>query len=273
MKSNGFECLTLSELIAKPKDHDIFRPHRLTFNWIFFITEGSVNHMLDFKTYQLKKNDCLVVSSNQIQAFDPSSEYTGYAFLFTNNYLQESIVHTSFFKITSLFNYHISSPNYSVDFDLIADSKNILSEFRQAKYTLENEIIGSLFTAILLKLYSLKIEHLNIITDNRFHIFNQFSSLVAKEFYQSRNVNTYIKQLNVSHKHLNEVCKRFTAKTSKEFIDYFIILEIKRKLKATTSSIKSICYECGFDEPTNFHKYFKRHTGLSPIEFRTNNEG
>ena len=273
IKSNGFECLSLSELIARPKDHNCSKPHRITFNWILFITEGSVNHMLDFKMYKLKKNECLVISQNQIQAFDTCSDYKGYAFLFTKEYIQNRLPHSSYFKVTNLFNYHMLRPKYSVDSEIISDAKQILLKFRNCKYSLKSEIIGSMFSILLLKLTSTNLENLNNHTNKGFQVFEQFRLLVEKEYRQSRNVNTYLKRINVSHKHLNEICKRFTTKTSKEFIDQFIILEIKRNLGSTTYSTKTLCYECGFDEPTNFQKYFKKHTGITPSEFRRSVQG
>lgn len=273
IKSNGFECLSLSELIAKPKDHDCFQPHRISFNWIFFVTEGSVNHMLDFKKYKLKKNDCLVISHNQIQAFDPNSEYKGYALLFTNEYIQSTLPHSSYFKVTNLFNYHLSRPKHPVKNEIITDVKHLFSEFRNCKYALKHEIIGLLFSIILLKLNSINPDNFNIHAKKGFQIFEQFRLLVEKDYRHSRNVNTYLNKINVSHKHLNQVCKRFTTKTSKEFIDYFIILEIKRKLGSTSFPIKNLCNECGFDEPTNFQKYFQKHTGMSPLKFRSGLQG
>ena len=269
VKTDGFESLSLAELIAKPKDHDCYRPHRITFNWIFFITVGSVNHMVDFKTYKVEKNECLVISQNQIQSFDPNSIYIGYAFLFTNDYLHNHVSSSSYYMVNNLFNYHASLQKHSVNKGIISDIDRLSKEFNDSKYSLKFEIIKSLFSVVLLKLSSLNQENLSNQTTKGFQIFEQFRFLVEKDYAKSRNVKFHIKTLGVSHKHLNEICKRFTRKTAKEFIDYFIILEIKRKLSSTNSSIKNICYDCGFDETTNFQKYFKKHTGVTVTKFRT----
>ena len=56
--------------------------------------------------------------------------------------------------------------------------------------------------------------------------------------------------------------------TAKQFIDAFVILEAKRLL--INSEIKSteLAYSLGFEEPTNFVKYFKKHTGFTPNTFK-----
>jgi AraC-like DNA-binding protein len=48
-----------------------------------------------------------------------------------------------------------------------------------------------------------------------------------------------------------------------------VVLEAKRLLAHTTSSIKEIGFELGFDEPTNFIKYFRKHVASTPIDFRS----
>lgn len=79
----------------------------------------------------------------------------------------------------------------------------------------------------------------------------------------------YAAHLKISHKHLNTICKYATGKTSKQYIDSNIIIEIKRWLSSSSHSVKELTYKFGFDEPTNFLKYFKKHTGKTPIQFKS----
>ena len=85
----------------------------------------------------------------------------------------------------------------------------------------------------------------------------------------SRNAEFYANQMNITYKHLNEICKEIINSTAKQFIDDFVLLEAKRQL--TNSGIRStdLAYQLGFREPTNFVKYFKKHTGLTPNQFKS----
>lgn len=74
--------------------------------------------------------------------------------------------------------------------------------------------------------------------------------------------------MNISYTHLNKIVKAVTGNTAKSFVDKFIILEIKRQLAVSDVSIKELTYDMGFDEPTNFVKFFKKHTQLSPAQFK-----
>ena len=80
----------------------------------------------------------------------------------------------------------------------------------------------------------------------------------------------YCEKLFVTEKRLNKATTQILGKTPKQMIDERLLLEAKRLLVHETHTIKEIAYELGFDEPTNFIKYFRKHTQKSPTEFREN---
>ena len=99
-------------------------------------------------------------------------------------------------------------------------------------------------------------------------MFNQFKNLLENDCVKTRNSRAYAAKLFISYKFLNEVVKKLTGKTVKTFIDDFVIMEIKRYLVSTSLSSKEISYKTGFEEPANMTKFFKKHTGLTPLKFR-----
>ena len=69
----------------------------------------------------------------------------------------------------------------------------------------------------------------------------------------------YASNLGITEKRLNIATSKILGKTVKQFIDERVMLEAKRLLIHSTESIKIIGYSLGFEEPTNFIKYFKNH--------------
>jgi AraC-like DNA-binding protein len=98
-----------------------------------------------------------------------------------------------------------------------------------------------------------------------------FKDLLEANFKNQKQVNFYAKELFTTEKRLNQATSKVFGKTPKEIIDDRIILEAKRILAHSTENIKEIGYVLGFDEPTNFIKYFKKHTLITPVEFREKN--
>ena len=55
---------------------------------------------------------------------------------------------------------------------------------------------------------------------------------------------------------------------AKEFIDRSVVLEIKMLLGSTELSVQEIAYRLHFPDQSYLGRFFKKHTGVSPTEFR-----
>lgn len=63
----------------------------------------------------------------------------------------------------------------------------------------------------------------------------------------------------------------FKARTNQTFINYLTNLRIAKAsqmLSETTNTVAEICYECGFNNQSNFMRIFKRKKGFTPAEYR-----
>lgn len=250
-------------------DHDPFKPHRLSFFAILLIHQGQVSHELDFKKYPLKAGDCLLISKGQIHAFDQETVYQGHLVIFTEEFLLHHIAPATLQKISRLYNYHLNLSQCHAPEENQKFLANIQDVQTSPTPFAELNILAAYLSIYLLKLEQIK--HLNVTNkafDRKYEVFDAFKQKVEKEYASSRNAKDYAQQLAVSYKYLNETCKALTNKTAKTFIDDFVILEAKRYLSSSGLSIKEISFACGFDEPTNFQKYFKKYTGETPVQFR-----
>ena len=65
----------------------------------------------------------------------------------------------------------------------------------------------------------------------------------------------------------------FKIRSGKTISDYIIDIRLgyaARMLADTTHSVSEICYECGFNNLSNFNRIFKKKKDCSPKEFREN---
>ena len=95
-----------------------------------------------------------------------------------------------------------------------------------------------------------------------------FRAELERSHGSTRAVSHYARAVGASTKTLSRTTAVVADASPKELIDRRVVLEAKRLLAATSDSASSIGSELGFSEPTNFTKFFVRHTGLSPQEFR-----
>jgi AraC family transcriptional activator of pobA len=99
-------------------------------------------------------------------------------------------------------------------------------------------------------------------------ITEQFFELLLKNYKTVRSALFYANALNLTRKHLSSTVKQVTGKPITDWIDSFAITEIKKLLKSKDLSISEIADELHFSSLTFLCRFFKKHTGLTPIGFR-----
>jgi len=273
-KIEGIEIITLESLINRKDSLEHFpeKAHQLDFYMLVFYTDGETEHLVDFVWHKVKKNTMLYLSKGQINAFKFNTDLKGFVILFTEDYFKTQLNRLPKNSVLRLFTSHLFSPRIQV-----TPNSNVSSyvhlfydEFYKEKEEFnKRNIIDSLYTILFSKLEQIKKHQtFHLKETDKLKSFFKFKALLEESFVKSRNADFYAKKMNITYKHLNSICKEIVELTAKQFIDEFIVLEAKRRL--INSEIKSteLTYLLGFEEPTNFVKYFKKHTGLTPNGFK-----
>lgn len=104
----------------------------------------------------------------------------------------------------------------------------------------------------------------------------QFAELLERQFPlgapagqpRLRTAKDYADALAVHIVHLNRVLKEVTGYTTTTLIGNRLAHEAKLQLKQTTCNVSEIADHLGFTDVAHFCTFFKRHTGLTPGDFR-----
>ena len=269
-----FEILSLSSFFSgnKKLKPPINTPHRVDFYVILYIKKGAGKHYVDFQPCKYKKGSILFISKGQVQTFEVNTGTDGFLILFTDDFLSKNLIHSDLLSFYRLYNYHLHHPVIQPE-EAGGAFRNIVNEISQ-EYQHPDNFAKEEILRLLLKLLLLKAERIKhtLVTKEKntewITTFTVFKNHLEKHYTETRNANEFAEMMGISYKHLNVVCKSITGNTAKSFIDRFIILETKRRLAISDTSIKELTYDLGFDEPTNFIKFFKKHTGQSPSQFK-----
>lgn len=271
-----FEIFTLSSLFSR-EDRlrvSLEAPHRVNFYHILFITKGSGTHHIDFTPYAYKEGSILFIAKDQVHAFEISDDVDGFVVIFTESFFLKNVAQSEFVSFNRLYNYHSHSPVIEGNPAETAMYSHIIEELYD-EYSAAADFATEDILRLQLKVLLLKAERVNrtLLEDKQssdwVSLFAKFRNNLQTHYVDTRNANEYAATLNISYKHLNAICKSLTGKTAKEFIDAYVILEIKRHVAMFDVSTKELAYELGFDEPTNLIKFFKRHTGQTPLQFKS----
>lgn len=269
--SQEVELVDIAELYKTSKSI-ITSPHRVGFYVILFVEEGNGCHFIDFNQIELQPNSVYFFHKDIVQQFDKISKLKGKIILFTDTFFSETEQDTKFLKSTLLFN------NLS-EIAKIQDEEKIkfftttfhlmLAELKNPKDASQKLILKNLLQNFLL-VSEREIKNNTNNTSNNVDLdyIILFKNQLENDFTQKRNVSFYTQKIGLTEKRLNQATKKILGKTPKEVIDDRIMLEAKRLLVNTPDSVKEIGFLLGFEEPTYFIQYFKKHTSATPVEFR-----
>lgn len=105
-------------------------------------------------------------------------------------------------------------------------------------------------------------------TTRQADLFQRFVALVHEHCTEQREVVFYADRLCISTRYLSTIIRSVAHSTAKEFIDRSVVLEIKMLLESTELSVQEIAYRLHFPDQSYLGRFFKKHTGVSPTEFR-----
>ncbi len=99
-------------------------------------------------------------------------------------------------------------------------------------------------------------------------LYQRFSTLLIESYPKPRDMQWYADALSVSPNYLARVVKQISGKSTMEWINEAVMTDIRTSLIHTDESIKEISSRLGFNNPSFFGKYVKKHSGLSPKQLR-----
>ncbi len=266
------EVVPLTTLLTSNKQH-LVTPHRTDFYHIFLFENCKPTHFVDFNPIKINPNSLLFIDKDRVHQFDQLTKYEGKVLIFTDNFFCTASSDTQFLQSTILFNDLVDKPNIQVK-EQIKTFINICNlideELKSPTDSAKHNILKNHLHNFLLLADREKrqqgFSEIKKSIDLDYTLL--FKDLLENNFTKIKSVSSYAEKLNVSEKRLNKATSKVLDKSPKELIDERILLEAKRLLVHGNKSIKEIGFELGFDEPTNFIKYFRRHIDKTPMEFR-----
>jgi len=264
-----FQILSINELFHRGINKSLETPHRLDFNAIIIMDNEGI-HNIDFTPYPYTKGTVFFIARHQIHSFVVTPNSSGYLLFFTDTFLNRLIqnnIHDLFdymrFPVKLQLTDHASS---------IYQNLSLLVEEMEAPLDYVKEpILLSLLQSLLLKLKRQRDTQAIVLSSKDQLIYQNFKNLVYKHHSYTKHVNDYAKTLKISTKTLTNLLHKYTGKSTKMYLDDFLLLHIKRFLLDESLTLQNIADKLDFDEATNLVKFFKRTEGTTPSHFKEKN--
>ena len=266
------EVFSVADLRRRGKEQ-VRVTHRYEFHTLVCVTQGICTQMVDFKSISCEPGSLLVVRAGQAHNYGQSEDWDGWNVLFRPEFVLP--VSTTSHDLKLALDLERLPEHMLLGSQELRKATDLFQQMRED--TLIDASQEDVHALLRHQLHTL-LTRLNILQGRRqtqeplvspaLQRFQRFQQLVDERFAQWHQVAGYASQLGYSEKSLARAVAAAMGMTAKAFIAARINLEAKRLLVHTDMPVAAIAEKLGFEEATNFSKFFRREVGCTPAEFR-----
>ena len=255
----------------------MYKPHRLDFYGIISIEKGAGKHQIGEKTYEVSEGDVILLRPGQLHSFvEGYADFDAKILSFSDDFfvstLQTDVLNENYEILTNFTEHAVlrsTEANWKIQLSIL---ESIELELNSDYSTSQSTILQHLLSSFLhvLNRVTLKSEKEDAKSSSEWEkrIAINFKMLLRTGVYKHYTIKQYLDMLGVSQSTLQLATKKTFSKTPKYLLDEVIVFESKRMLMVPKKRIQEISFELGFSEPTNFSKFFKKRTGMTPEAYR-----
>ncbi len=260
-------------------DSEVYKqaiPMRLDALLMVLVTEGSSEIALDYVPYTIKKDSFTVIMpTHTLQIKKASSDFKAKLLAVSHEFLEEC---NTAKRSPSMANYMQLKKNPCTmlepqEAELIDNYIELLrSKIRNREHFFQKEVMQNAFVGFLLEAANIfmgKKEGLSVPSLSRKEeIFEKFLRLLFEHCKEQHVVTFYADKLFITPQYLSLILKEQTGRSANKWIDDALIVEAKILLKAPQTTVQEVADALHFSDQSTFGKFFKKHMGISPMEYR-----
>lgn len=252
-------------------------PHFVEEITLLIVRKGSARIRINLEEITISKNSFLLLMPNNIaELLEYDDDLETDILMFSYDTVADLPLTKELGKIADLISEKPSLALNETDFRDLSDFYSVLSHHCNKDGRHQKEISKNILYALcyfLLQCYKSSVL-IGSLKDNRSTaIYKQFFSLLYSHYKEERSIQFYADQLNITSKYFSKVVKETSSRNASELIDEMVIMGIKASLKCTDKTVLQISEEYNFANPSYFGTYFKRNTGVTPLQYKKSENG
>ncbi|USX21091.1 AraC family transcriptional regulator [Oxalobacteraceae bacterium OTU3REALA1] len=267
------EIFAMADLRRRGSKENVRATHRYEFHTLVCVTRGVCTQVVDFKAIACTPGSVLVLRPGQAHSYGPDEDWEGWNVLFRPEFALPVSASPRELKLA------VDMMRLGEHLQLGGDElRQVADAIQQMREDTRMAAAADDVHALLRHQLHALLTRLSIFqgrptarespVSRASQRFGRFQQLLDERFAQWHQVADYAGQLGYSEKSLARAVTAVRGTTAKAVIAARINLEAKRLLVHTDLAVAGIAQKLGFEEATNFSKFFKREVGCTPAEFR-----
>lgn len=240
--------------------------HLHDFDEMILVTEGSLEHYIDFRMETVTGPTACYVPMNKMHKLVPHDNLRGWVINYKPEFIPDCNLnfYSNFFMST---NVPLTEGPCTRKFTALCEI--IQGEYKQdfADFATIRHLTEGLLSMIdAERKRNLPIE--SVAKTSQINTFGIFLKILEENFRSSEGVSFYAAKMNMSERNLNLICKNNFQKSVSEIIETRKLIEAKNLLLHSDKTVSEIGFELGYNEKSYFTRVFHNKMGVTPSRFR-----
>lgn len=256
---------------------DSFHPSTLAFMCVY---EGEISVDINNISRKCNRGNLLLLSPNNLYRIESYTENLKLFILSFDRERLKSQINFKFnrydvYQVAQLENRHTLEIN-NLEFDHLKQLLTLANYYsaNDTDHKFKNEVLTGIVTSVIYIITSFLLVNESSSPQKNLRkeeITILFLELVSRHFKEKKELSFYADSLLISVKYLSNCVREITKSPPTSFIADALMNEAKVMLLHPNNTVGMIAGELGFSDQYSFGKFFKKHTGLSPLNFRKRN--
>lgn len=265
--------ILISRFAAYAATHkNLHNAHRHNFYHIVLFTMGQGVHAVDFQNFNVNHYQIYFMIPGQVHSWNFEGPVDGYVINFSALFFQSFLLRPGFLDDFTFFSGVVNDSVIQIPAELqqkiTSLFEDILKEGKSSQ-SFSTEMVRVLLLNIFILISRLNVQsHEGIKSSYNYTLLKSFQKFIEKHYCSLRLPKDYAGLLYITPNHLNALCNDLLGISAGEVIRNRVFLEAKRLLINLDLTITEISTHLNFSDNSYFSKSFKKHTGISPEEFR-----
>lgn len=261
---------------------EVIPPFRSSTYVAALVTEGSGTIHLDGVPYRVQPGTLYVLRPWTVRSIHKQDQWHGYVIMFTSEFVAKRSVHSDpmreypFYRKGAQPLIHIAPAEVA---ELYSQFELIDREFNSSNRAKADrlDLAYHLLQALLIKERQIYRQTLSAIEYSQpISLVERFQSLLQMYYLPDPNqdspvlltVHEAADRLHIHPHYLSDILKKYTGKTALQHIRERTVFEAQNLIRNTDLTVAEIGYRLKFEDPSNFTKFFKSVTGITPRAYR-----
>lgn len=275
-----YESYQADILVADLNSQDVFLndPVRVNALQVLLVLEGSIDLSIDYVLFQASTNTVVTIMPTHItKVMKYSPNFKGRLMAVSRAFLEQSMMpnHSS-----SMIQYMKIRKNPTI---LLRESEiktldesmlRLRQTILQTSHHLQRLLIQNTLMGFFIEMGNIFSERKEYNTPpsltRKEELFESFLRILYMYCKEQHVVSFYAEQLYITPQYLSLILKELTGRSANKWIDEALMQEAKILLKAPQATVQQVADALHFSDQSTFGKFFKKHAGMSPMEYRKN---